>query len=442
MSAPKAKAALTRRGVALILAVVAIAVLTAVATDFAYNQRVDLQLAANQRDALQAPLPGRERHRHVAAAAALPEAARLQSSCPTWAACSGSSGRRRSGRQRRQARRALGLGLNIQLWRLARSTATCSRGWCWRHRQPRKASGARSPPTRKFASTSEDPELASAAEAAASAASSGCFDANITDEEEKLNVNQLDAPQLLGRAAATRMWTCSPTSASSSSSTTRTPTTSRSTPQDVLIAMQGLGGRGRRPSPALNLTGDGDAFLPGFSDEDCKLRPLHPRYEPKNARFDTPRRALHGARRERPVHGRVPRPAHRLPGHERAAERQHRRPDDALPRDPLGGRPAAPGPAAREPGVHRRSDQADPRGAHVRLHRHVGEDFVNVVAVAGIADQPSRSPATRRTTAGSATRARPSASRRSVRSARSQKKITAVVRLDDALGRLLYWREE
>src|SRR5206468_5418074 len=43
-----------KRGVALILAVVAIAVLTAVATDFAYNQRVDLQLATNERDALQA----------------------------------------------------------------------------------------------------------------------------------------------------------------------------------------------------------------------------------------------------------------------------------------------------------------------------------------------------------------------------------------------------
>jgi general secretion pathway protein K len=40
--------------VALIIAIVAIAILTAVAADFAYNSRVDLQLAANQRDELRA----------------------------------------------------------------------------------------------------------------------------------------------------------------------------------------------------------------------------------------------------------------------------------------------------------------------------------------------------------------------------------------------------
>ena len=42
------------RGVALIIAVTAIAVLTVVATDFAYNSRVDLQLATNQRDEVRA----------------------------------------------------------------------------------------------------------------------------------------------------------------------------------------------------------------------------------------------------------------------------------------------------------------------------------------------------------------------------------------------------
>src|SRR6478609_5284396 len=43
-----------QRGAALILAVVGIAILTAVAVDFAYNTRVDLQLAANQRDEVRA----------------------------------------------------------------------------------------------------------------------------------------------------------------------------------------------------------------------------------------------------------------------------------------------------------------------------------------------------------------------------------------------------
>ena len=43
-----------QRGVALLIAVVAITILTVVATEFAYNTRVDLQLAANQRDEVQA----------------------------------------------------------------------------------------------------------------------------------------------------------------------------------------------------------------------------------------------------------------------------------------------------------------------------------------------------------------------------------------------------
>src|SRR5436305_2036024 len=43
-----------QRGVALLIAIISIAVLTAVAVDFAYNSRVDLQLAANQRDEVRA----------------------------------------------------------------------------------------------------------------------------------------------------------------------------------------------------------------------------------------------------------------------------------------------------------------------------------------------------------------------------------------------------
>jgi len=42
------------RGVALIIAVISITLLTVVATEFAYNTRVDLQLAANQRDEVRA----------------------------------------------------------------------------------------------------------------------------------------------------------------------------------------------------------------------------------------------------------------------------------------------------------------------------------------------------------------------------------------------------
>src|SRR4051794_24754540 len=42
------------RGFALLMVVISIAILTVVGTDFAYNSRVDLQLAANQRDEVRA----------------------------------------------------------------------------------------------------------------------------------------------------------------------------------------------------------------------------------------------------------------------------------------------------------------------------------------------------------------------------------------------------
>ena len=51
---PAARRDRRHRGVALIITVISITLLTVVATEFAYNTRVDLQLAANQRDELRA----------------------------------------------------------------------------------------------------------------------------------------------------------------------------------------------------------------------------------------------------------------------------------------------------------------------------------------------------------------------------------------------------
>src|SRR5438105_3197061 len=44
----------SQRGVALLMVIIGIAILTTIATEFAYNSRVDLELATNERDELQA----------------------------------------------------------------------------------------------------------------------------------------------------------------------------------------------------------------------------------------------------------------------------------------------------------------------------------------------------------------------------------------------------
>jgi len=54
MKRRRTRAKVSERGIALMLVVISIAILTVVATEFAYNSRVDLQLASNQRDEVRA----------------------------------------------------------------------------------------------------------------------------------------------------------------------------------------------------------------------------------------------------------------------------------------------------------------------------------------------------------------------------------------------------
>lgn len=265
------------RGVALIIAVVAIAILTTVAVDFAYNSRVDLQLAANQRDEMRAHYLSRSgiamsrlllRFQKQLDGLQLPNLGSMISQFTGGSPA------------------APGLptpgALKLQLWRMARVDCHMLQGMV----PTVEGSGVSDP---KFGFDDEPTEGVEGTEVAPKrfGGFEGCFLAEITNEDEKLNVNALggitqianaaglSALQLFGDERYEFLWQ------------TDDAHGVRVTPQDMLIHLRDWIDPDEVAS-SVNLTGQGrELFVNGFSDENAPYSRYTPRYEVKNARFDT-----------------------------------------------------------------------------------------------------------------------------------------------------------
>jgi general secretion pathway protein K len=114
----------------------------------------------------------------------------------------------------------------------------------------------------------------------------GCFLANISDEEEKLNLNKLDAPQLSSQVVVGRLLDLLTDRRFEFLFEREDANKVKTTPQDIIIAMRDWIDEDETQS-ALNLTGTGEPFVRGFSDENSLYDRYLPRYRAKNARFDT-----------------------------------------------------------------------------------------------------------------------------------------------------------
>lgn len=262
------------RGIALIMAIVAIAILTAVAADFAYNSRVDLQLAANQRDELRAHYLAKS---GLAMSRMLLKFQRqLDSSPPPGLA---------------QAMQALGgatggppPSLNIQLWRMAKVDCYMLQGLL----SSGPGADAESAPSGKF--THEEVPAAGGENAPMVKRSfggfEGCFSATISDEEEKFNLNSLDQLQAASQIAAARGMALFGDKRFEFLYDREDANGVKTTPQDLLISIRDWIDEDEVQS-SLNLTGQGDAFLRGFSDENAGYDRHTPRYKAKNAKFDS-----------------------------------------------------------------------------------------------------------------------------------------------------------
>jgi general secretion pathway protein K len=281
------------RGVTMLIVIVAIAVLTAVATEFAYNSRVDLQLAANQRDEVRAYFLARSgiglsrlllRFQKQVDSIQIPNLNQLISAFTGGSSSLGggsSSTGSTSGASGALGTQQPSTGLNIQLWKLARID-------CQMLQMMVKQPFGLEKPVKSPAPIrgGDDLELASKLATRSFGGFNGCFLATIGDEEEKLNVNKLNALQFSSQATVARLLDLLGDKRFEFVFEREDANRVKVNPQDVVIAMHDWIDEDETQS-ALNLSGQGEPFVKGFSDENSLYDRYLPRYRTKNAVMDT-----------------------------------------------------------------------------------------------------------------------------------------------------------
>ena len=425
------------RGVALIIAVISITLLTVVATEFAYNTRVDLQLAANQRDEVRAYYMARSgvslgrlllRFQKQVDQTPIPNIGGMLSQL------TGGGGAPAAGGQQPAS------SLNIQLWKLARVDCHMLKGLVSGGGEggEEEDSGASAP------ALHEDEDIAAALADAPARRSfggfTGCFLSTISDEEEKLNLQRLNAGQGDALPTAMRLMDLLGDKRFEFLFSRDDANKVRVTPQDVVIAIKDWMDENKTAS-ALDLVSAAGPFVDGFSDEGSGYSRYDPRYEPKNARFDSIDELYR-------VHGVNDRFMAAFRDRLTVYPDQNAKPNVNTD-DPLmmymailsAADPARPDPRLRDP-VFVQELISRIRAARAFSFFGTGvADFVSAIEGAGIAVNPiiKNNVAGNRLLGDKST----TFTIKSVGEAGSvQKTLTAVIRLDDGLGKLVYWREE
>lgn len=250
------------RGVAMLLVISSIAILTAVAVDFQYNSSVDLQLAANARDELRAEYLARSAinisrlllvfQKQVDGQANLAGQA-LQGLIPGAGA---------------------GGGLNIRLWEIV--PVDCN--------LLGMLLGAAEPSLSASPIYGEDGEPIALPLFGDFAG--GCS-AEISDEESKVNLNRLDMGAISGQAPMQQALLMLADPRFEFLFDKGDAHGVKMTPQETLIALHDWIDE-RDTQAVLNVTGTGDPFQDGFGDENRNYLSKYPhRYRSKNAPFDT-----------------------------------------------------------------------------------------------------------------------------------------------------------
>src|SRR5262249_7723365 len=281
-----------------IIAVVSIAILTVVATEFVYNSRVDLQMATNQRDEIRAYYLARSglglsrlllRFQKQMDQVQIPNLSDLlkglSGGSPLTGGPGGAPARGPGGATTGPAPAgAPPASMSIQLWRMAR--VDC---YMLQHMVQQDPFAQETRPIKrsdKIGFDGDFPEVAGKMARRSFGAFEGCFLASIGDEEEKLNVNKLDAPQLSSQVLAGRLLDLLGDKRFDFLFEREDANRVKVSPTDVIIAMRDWIDEDETQS-ALNLAGMGEPFTKGFSDENSPYDRYQPRYKAKNARFDT-----------------------------------------------------------------------------------------------------------------------------------------------------------
>lgn len=271
------------------IAIISIAVLTAVAVDFAYNSRVDLQLAVNHRDEVRAYYLAKS---GVGLSRLL---LKFQKQLDNLGGGAGPLGDMLNNPMV-QAMMPPGMdpsslgplsgAMNLQLWKMARVDCQMLQGMV--NADSDDIDAVKSKSSKKFEFDEEFPEVGEAMQKKSFGGFTGCFLATITDEEEKLNVNKLDMGALQGQAVVPRFLDLFADKQFEFLYEREDSNKVKANPADVLIAMHDWIDADSVQA-TLNIAGQPgtDPFLPGFSDENYLYDRYDPRYKAKNASFDT-----------------------------------------------------------------------------------------------------------------------------------------------------------
>ncbi len=440
------------RGVALLLVLVGLAVLGLVANEIRYNSIVEIRLATNQRDDLRAYYLARSgiglsrlmlKFQKQMDAIQIPNISGMlggltdalsKGGDPTKAiadALSGKGGAAGGGAPS---------SMSLQIWRMAKIDCYMLQQMMPEEDPKKGGLGPPSKSSKKFEFDDENPELAQAQSKRQFGGFEGCFTTTITDEEERINVSRLNAPQLSAQVALIQTISAFGDKKYEFLFEKEDSNRVKAAPTDVIIAMRDWLDEDE-VATQLNLSGQGDPFQKGFSDENYNYDKLETRYRSKNAGFDSMDELymVHGVNdRFMAAFG------DKLTVYPDQNSKQNINTDDPVLLE-LAIRtiadPAKPDPRLQDPLF---IDTLITKIRTARVFAMFGmsvTDFVNIVQSAGVA--------TNSTITNNAQNNRLIGDKSSTYRVRVTgeagdvtRTITAVIRLDDGLGRLVHWKEE
>jgi general secretion pathway protein K len=332
-----------------------------------------------------------------------------------------------------------GGGMSIQLWRMAKIDCHMLQQMVPEYDEKGAPIGGPSK-NKKFEFDDEMPELAKEQSTRRFGSFSGCFDTVITDEEERINLNKLDSPQLTAQILLAQLVATLGDKKYEFLFEKEDSNRVKVTPTELITALRDWIDEDETGT-ALNFSGQGDPFAKGFSDENGNYVKYDPPYRAKNARFDSLDELflVHGVNDRFMAAFRD-----KLTVYPDVNSRLNINTDDPIllevairsVADPM-----RPDPRFADP-IFMDTLIKKIRAARIfALFGMSAADFINLIAAAGIPVNP----AIQQNVQGNRAVGDKSLTYRvrvTGQAGDVSRTITAVIRLDDGLGRLMYWREE
>ncbi len=332
--------------------------------------------------------------------------------------------------------------MGIQLWKMAKIDCYMLQQMVPEEDPTKGGIGPPSSKSKKLDFDEENPELADAQKKRKFGGFEGCFNTEISDEEERINLNKLDSPVLSSRVVLMQLMSTLSDKKYEFlfDQEVDAKTHDKVTPQDVIIALRDWIDDDEVAS-TIDTTGQADPFLKGFSDENFNYDKYEPRYKAKNARFDS----LDEIYMVRGVNDRFMAAfKDKLTIYPDINSNININTDDPVllevairsVTDPLHPDPRLGDPIFVDALIKKI------RAARLfSIFRMSAQDFVNVVQAAGLAVNPTLTANMQQnrfiSDKTSTFRIKVTGEAGDV-----SKSITVVIRTDDGLGRLVYWRED